>query len=313
MFYRNFGFHINSDVELPFWAENNPVSKADIVILKSMRRPELTDPIQRYTVDITASKQLVCYVADHKNSLIMDFENYVCFHYINDNDKYYFYYYFYDEYPIEWKERLISRFGIAYLLSWMGITVLHGSAVCDAEKAICFIADSNGGKSSVAGLFVANGWLMMADELVVLKPEKGEISLFPSSSYLHLSDESLNKIVFNHYLVSPIEFQFRNDFMDISESTNRVDLRTVTSLEECKCQKIILLERGHDGGVAVYDYKKADAYMTLLQYLYTPIIFPAMRKNLMALIEPMVLKRMCFSDCFIQFQDIEKICKGELA
>ena len=46
--------------------------------------------------------------------------------------------------------------------------------------------------------------------------------------------------------------------------------------------------------------------MKLLHYLYTPIIFPFMRKNLLTLIDFIKLERACFSDCFNQFEDIKK-------
>lgn len=310
MLYRNFGFNIKSDIELPFLIDEISSSKVDIQISKALKKPEYTNSAKVYSINISSSKQLICKVIEQKKSLIMDFENYVCFQYIYENDQYLFHYYFYYDYPKEWKERLISRFGMAYLFSWMGMTVLHGSAVCNHKQAICFIADSNGGKSSVAGLFVANGWLLMADELIVLKPDNKEMILLPSSHYLHLSDDALKKMPFSHYPSSPLVFQFKNDFMNISESTNRVNLQAVSSFEKCKCQKIIVLDRGHDG-VKFHQYKKADAYIKLLHYLYTPIVFPTMRKNLMALMKSIKLKQACFNDCFIQFKDIEKICKGE--
>jgi len=306
MLYNNFGFNINSDIELPFLIGDNINAKVDIQITQMLKKPELSGSAQKYSVDISDSERLICKVIDQKNSLIMDFEKSVCFQYVHQNNQYNFYYYCYDEYPKEVQEKLISRFGMAYLFSWLGMTVLHGSAVCNNEQAICFVADSHRGKSSLAGLFVANGWMMMADELLVLKPDKKEVTLLPSSPYLHLSDDALKKIPFSHHQHISIVAQFKKDFMEVAEITNRVDLRSVSSYKANRCQKIIILDRGHDGEVETHKYKKADAYMTLLHYLYTPIVFPAMRKNLLALMEFVELKRTCFNDCFIQFEDIRK-------
>lgn len=310
MLYKNFGFSINSDIELPFLIDDNNINtKADIQIKQMLKKPELSDYTQKYSVDISNSERLICKVMNQKDSLIMDFENSVCFQYVHQNNQYNFYYYCYDEYPKEVQEKLISRFGMAYLFSWLGMTVLHGSAVCNNEQAICFVADSNGGKSSVAGLFVANGWMMMADELLVLKSDKKGVTLLPSSPYLHLSDDALKKIPFSHHQHISIVAQFKKDFMEVAEITNRVDLRSVSSYKANRCQKIIILDRGHDGEVKTHKYKKVDAYMTLLHYLYTPIVFPAMRKNLLALMESIELERTCFNDCFIQFEDIRKHMK----
>lgn len=310
MLYKNFGFSINSDIELPFLIDDNNINtKADIQIKQMLKKPELSDYTQKYSVDISNSERLICKVMNQKDSLIMDFENSVCFQYVHQNNQYNFYYYCYDEYPKEVQEKLISRFGMAYLFSWLGMTVLHGSAVCNNEQAICFVADSNGGKSSVAGLFVANGCMMLADELLVLKADKKGVTLLPSSPYLHLSDDALKKIPFSHHRHISIVAQFKKDFMEVAEITNRVDLRSVSSYKANRCQKIIILDRGHDGEVKTHKYKKVDAYMTLLHYLYTPIVFPAMRKNLLALMESIELERICFNDCFIQFEDIRKHMK----
>lgn len=309
MLYKNFGFSIKSDIELPFSIDDNINTTVGINITQMFKKPELSDSAQKYFVDISDSERLICKVIDQKNSLIMDFENSVCFQYVCQNSQYNFYYYCYDEYPKEVQEKLISRFGMAYLFSWLGMTVLHGSAVCNNEQAICFIADSNGGKSSVAGLFVANGWMMMADELLVLMPDKKGVTLLPSSPYLHLSDYALKKIPFSHHRHISIVAQFKKDFMEVSEITNRVDLRSFSSYKAKRCQKIVILDRGHDGEVEIHKYKKANAYMTLLHYLYTPIVFPFMRKNLLALMESITLERTCFNDCFIQFEDIKKYMK----
>lgn len=309
MLYKNFGFRINSDIELPFLVEDNINVKTDINISQMLKKPELSGYVQKYSADISDSERLICKMIDQKNSLIIDFENSVCFQYVYQNNQYNFYYYCYDEYPKEVQEKLISRFGMAYLFSWLGMTVLHGSAVCNNEQAICFIADSNGGKSSVAGLFVADGWMMMADELLVLKPDTKEATLLPSSPYLHLSDDALKKIPFSHDRHISIVAQFKKAFMDVTEITNRVDLRSISSYQVKRCHKIIILDRDQDGEVEIHKYKKTDAYMTLLHYLYTPIVFPIMRKNLLALMESIVLERISFNDCFVQFEDIKKHMK----
>lgn len=306
MLYKNFGLNIESDIELPFLMDNNVNEKVDIHISQMSNKPELTESVQEYSVNVTSSEQLTCKVIEHSESLIMDFVNHVSFQYINHNSTYHFYYYCYEEYSKDAMGRLIGRFGMAYLLTWMGMTVLHGSAVYNGKQTICFVADSGGGKSSMAGLFVAEGCLLMADELLVLKPDEKMATLLPSSSCLQLSNDSLQKIPLSCYPCHPILVQFNNTGIENAEITNRVDLRLASSFESFNCAKIIILDRGHDGEIKFCKYKKVDAYINLLHYLYTPIIFPFMRKNLLTLMGFIELERAWFNDCFNQFEDIKK-------
>lgn len=306
MLYKNFGFNIDSDIELPFLMNDNENEKVDIQISQMLNKPELTEPVQEYSVNVTNSERLICKVIEHSESLIIDFVNHVCFQYINQNGTYYFYYYCYEEYSKDAMARLIGRFGMTYLLTWMGMTVLHGSAVSNRKQAICFVADSSGGKSSMAGLFVAEGCLLMADELLVLKSDEKKATLLPSSPYLQLSNDSLRKVPLSRYPCQPIVVQFNDTGIENAEITNRVDLRSASSFELYNCTKIIILDRGHNGEIKFQKYKKVDAYMNLLHYLYTPIIFPFMRKNLLTLIDFIELERVCFNDCFNQFEDIKK-------
>ena len=305
MLYKNFGFSIDSDIELPFLTNDNVNEKSDIQISKMINKPELTEPIQIYSVNVSDSTQLVCKVMEHSKLLILDFDNHICFRYKKENDRYVFNYYCYEKYQKDAMERLIGRFGMTYLLTWMGMTVLHGSAVINREQAICFLANSGGGKSSMAGLFVANGSLLMADELIVLKPYEKKAMLLPSSPYLQLSDESLQKIPLSNYPQQRIVVKFDNNGIENVETTNRVDLQSACVLEPYRCSKFIILDRGHNGEIKFQKHKKIDAYLSLLRFLYTPIIFPFMRKNLLTLMDFIELEQVCFSDCFNQFEDMK--------
>lgn len=306
MLYKNFGFNIYSDIELPFSPNDNVNEKIDIHILKIMNKPKLTAPIQEYSVTVNSSDQLICKLMEHSKTLTMDYINHVCFQYLNQDGTYYFYYYCYEEYSRDAMGRLIGRFGMAYLLTWMGMTVLHGSAVTNNKQAICFVADSGVGKSSMAGLFVANGWRLMADELLVLKSEGKRTILLPSSPYLQLSDESLHKTALSNYPYQSIVIQLNSLDSEDVEITNRVDLHSASSFESYDCSKIYILNRGYNDDVTFLKYEKIDTFINLIHYLYTPIIFPCMRKNLLALINNIVLERAVFSDCFTQFEDIKK-------
>ena len=85
MLYKNFGFSIESDIELPFIMKNNANEKVDIRISQMSNRPDVTGLVQEYSVDITNSERLVCTVIEHSESLIMDFADHVCFKYVKQN------------------------------------------------------------------------------------------------------------------------------------------------------------------------------------------------------------------------------------
>lgn len=67
-------------------------------------------------------------------------------------------------------------FGLAFYLQ--GATCLHASAVAVDDKAILFVGDAGFGKSSMAAIFVLQGFPLISDDLVVLDP-KGHPFLVP--------------------------------------------------------------------------------------------------------------------------------------
>lgn len=313
MRYRNFGFSIDSDIELPYFIDLNDDVDAEIKISLVYNKPDIPNCAERYAINTSKTEQLICNVVEENDSLIMDFEDYICFKYFKSDSKYCFQYYCYNDYHPAVKERLIGRFGMAYLLTWMGMTVLHGSAVSINDQAICFVADSEGGKSSMVSLCISDGWLMMSDELVVLKKEKDRMILLPSSPYLQIDDETLMKIKSTHFPYPSVSLQFESEFMEEIQIVNRVNLESVSLCEPSNCKKITVLERGYKGEIKIHKYKKIDAYIKLLHYLYTPIIFPIMRKNLMSLMEYIQLEKISFNDCFLQFENIKNKIMGELS
>ena len=186
------------------------------------------------------------------------------------------------------------------------MTVLHGSAVSNSREAICFVADSGVGKSSMAGLFIAEGYRLVSDELIVLKLEDNNAIILPSSSYLYLSENSYQKVSLSQFPSIPSLVQFRNDYKEKLETKICVDLKSVCTSKPINCKKIIILNRNEQNKVSLSKYKKLEAYMKLIYYLYTPIVFPFMRKNLSAIMNFIETEQIFFSDCFSQFTDIKQ-------
>lgn len=306
--YSSYGFTINSDIELPLCTNNTLVSKKKIEIRKMLNISDKSFT-QVYKVNITKTKQLICFADELETSLTIDFEHYVLFKFIKHEDDILFLYYFYDDYPQEWKERLVSRFGFAYLLSWLGMIVLHGSAVSDGNKTVCMVADSNGGKSSLAGLFVSDGQFLVADELVVLSKDRNQVVVYNSSCYLHLSEYSISNMPLGRLSVEDIEFTFTNAYMDLSEKKKRVRLIEKTDQYPRACDRVLSIVRGNNDNVWIETPSKTDAFMLLLKHEYTPIVFPFMRKNLLNIIGSIPVQILCFKDCFKQFDLIKSAIK----
>lgn len=305
--YNNYGFTISSDIKLPLCVNNIDVSKKRLEVRKM---PNISEKCfsQVYTVKISQKKELVCFVDEHTTSLTIDFEHYVLFKFIKHKDDILFLYHFYDDYPQEWKERLICRFGFAYLLSWLGMTVLHGSAVSDGNKTVCMLADSNNGKSSLAGLFISEGWYLVADELVVMSSNQNRVLVYNSSCYLYLSEHSINNTSLGQFPIEDIEFSFTNTYMDLFEKKKRVELTKMTDYYPRVCDRMICIVREDKDDVWMDTLSKTDTFMRLLKHEYTPIVFPFMRKNLLSIIGNISTQVLHFKDCFDQF----KLIKSEI-
>ena len=306
--YYNYGYKIKSDINLPLNIKVSPAHEK-IIQVQELININAKSRLVPYTVDITQDKKLQCFVEEYDSSLILDFEHYVLFEFIKYEDRILFSYYFYDEYPTEWKERLICRFGFSYLLSWLGMTVLHGSAVSDGENTICMVADSNSGKSSLAGLFVSDGKYLVADELVVLESRNNNLIVYNSSSYLFLSENSICKLRFENCSIEHVGFSFKNDYMDLSEDKKRVNLSNYIDINPRICNNITCIIRDEGIDPWIETLKITDAFVLLLRYIYAPIVFPFMRKNLLDIVKCISVQKLHYYDCFDQFGLIKSILK----
>ena len=304
--YYNYGYTINSDIKLPLNTDISYVPEKMIKVREQLIIEKKRN-LKSYTVKITQEKNLICFVDEHDDNLTIDFEHYVLFRFVRHENHILFSYYFYDDYPQEWKERLISRFGFSYLLSWLGMTVLHGSAISDGEKTVCMVADSNSGKSSLAGLFVSDGKYLVADELVVLDSVNNKLLVYNSSNYLCLSECSINKLRFKNCSIENINFSFNNNYMNLSENKKRVKLNNNIDTNPRVCDGVICVIRENNLDVWSYTLKKTDAFMLLLRYIYAPIVFPFMRKNLFKIINFLWVQELHFNDCFDQFDLIKSL------
>ena len=62
---------------------------------------------------------------------------------------------------------------LPFYLDRLGATILHGSAVIVRGRAVAFLAPSGGGKSGMAATFLADGFPLLTDDLLVLMHQRG--------------------------------------------------------------------------------------------------------------------------------------------
>lgn len=86
----------------------------------------------------------------------------------------------------------------AYLLQWHDFLVLHGSAILVNGKAVIFSGNSGAGKSTTAANFIARGYQLLTDDVVVLKRRKdGQLELVPGPGKVKLWADALDNLGHN--------------------------------------------------------------------------------------------------------------------
>lgn len=85
---------------------------------------------------------------------------------------------------------LLAGGALAALMALRGITVLHASAVEMPEGAVAFVANSGGGKSTVAAICCAAGARLVSDDVLRVEVENGEAFCHRGSSELRLRPQA---------------------------------------------------------------------------------------------------------------------------
>jgi len=91
--------------------------------------------------------------------------------------------------PIELIAILITGTVVAYLLSADGRLVLHASAVEVGGRSLAFVGQSGQGKTTMATLICADGYPLVADDLLPVSPNGGEIMSVPVGTELRVREK----------------------------------------------------------------------------------------------------------------------------
>ena len=93
---------------------------------------------------------------------------------------------------------------IPRIVAHQGWIVLHASAIKIDEGIIAFLGESGWGKSTLATSFYEQGYPLLTDDCLLLKPETGEIVGIPSYAGSRLWPDSLDAVVNDKSSVHPM-------------------------------------------------------------------------------------------------------------
>ncbi len=197
-FYKPFGLNIESHFLLPHASESAFDGDVDIKI--SINSQFTAEKINWYH-HIEEDNQLWCEYGEANDFFICHIPNIADF-YLNKNLK---------EIiisnmnaPLASVESLLMNQVIPLWLQLSGELVLHASAVCDKKgRAYVFVAPSGSGKSTIAHYLVTQGFMLISDDAVWVRPSLDGYEAQSSFSEIRLNDNGevtshLKKITNTH-------------------------------------------------------------------------------------------------------------------
>jgi hypothetical protein len=123
---------------------------------------------------------------------------------------------------------------MAALLRQRGVLPIHASCVSKRGQSIAFVGDSGWGKSTLATLFVKEGYTLITDDILALDLNKKSPIVYPSPSYIRLQPDVGNKFV-NEYESFPVSHNRtskRQILLDRSFSDVKTNLKKIYFLEQ---------------------------------------------------------------------------------
>lgn len=84
------------------------------------------------------------------------------------------------------------------------VICLHGCVLNKDEFTAGFMAPSGTGKSTLSAIMVKKGWTLLAEDLLLLTSEGGNISVIPSFSNIRLWQESIGNLGAQGYSKKPV-------------------------------------------------------------------------------------------------------------
>ncbi|MCL4541091.1 MAG: hypothetical protein M1396_01925 [Chloroflexi bacterium] len=154
----------------------------------------------------------------------------------------------------------------AFVLQQLGYPTLHASAVITGGEAVCFLASSGQGKSTMLAHFLSEGGSLLADDVLPLRARANGVYAGPSLPAMKLWRKTLECTLGLTPEKSGIDscadksFLLVNDRFPVSESPAR--LRAIYILN-----RYDPISSGHSD-VVIRQVSKRDGVVTLLQHTY---------------------------------------------
>lgn len=97
----------------------------------------------------------------------------------------------FDGVPAEMLVQWVQGAALSLVLHQRGFLVMHSSAVAIDNKAVIFVGESGWGKSTTAAALHARGHRLLADDVVAIRAEPGNITVVPGFPHLKLLPQSV--------------------------------------------------------------------------------------------------------------------------
>ena len=105
-------------------------------------------------------------------------------------------------------ETYILGQALSFALVKQGYEPLHATAVVIEGKAVAFLGDSGYGKSTLAASFVAAGYPLLTDDMLVIRDIDGVCHGFPGPSRIKLLPEPAHRFLPRHAAITPVNPEF---------------------------------------------------------------------------------------------------------
>ncbi|MGQ0799775.1 MAG: hypothetical protein ACT4NL_06650 [Pseudomarimonas sp.] len=96
------------------------------------------------------------------------------------------------------REHLLLDQVLPRVLAHRGLLLLHASAVLIGERAVCFVAASGVGKSTLAAMLAAQGCPLLADDVVRIEVAPDDLFVHPGYPSLRLWEDSTALVPVRH-------------------------------------------------------------------------------------------------------------------
>jgi hypothetical protein len=106
----------------------------------------------------------------------------------------------------------------AMLLHQRGHLVLHASVVARADRAVAFLAEAGGGKSTTAAAMLTRGYQLVADDLLALQPDPAKLpTVFPAFPFLKVSPDAAHALGANIEAAPRVNMRLEKRVWQISD------------------------------------------------------------------------------------------------